>query len=121
MAPRDPLFSLYGGHEFEVLGGLSLRMWDHAMGQWRHTQLRNFIKTLGNRLRSHKSVSRFKAMCLDRDDSTHLLSKPYKLLLEKLTVTTPYYIGEWKKELGRNLFDSSIEKIMSFTHTTCQL
>lgn len=60
----------------------------------------------------------FESLCRELPDFRHLLSQMYKLVLGTCSITVPYYIRKWEKELGLELNNPQIQRIIKLTHTS---
>lgn len=84
----------------------------------RHRQIADSLNKLQPQLRLLNTLTTFESLCVDLPESKHLLSQMYKLVLSAQSTSVPYYIKEWKRELGQDFTPSQIQSIIRLTHTT---
>lgn len=86
-----------------------------VLDRWRYLQLSHFVNRLPQPIRSGEELSELEKLCLAKS-TKGIISKIYKMGLTVGCKEVPPYITKWERELGSQIDNNRLRKILELTH-----
>lgn len=83
---------------------------------WRYSQLKHFIETLPQPIRSSENLLPLEQLCTATGKKRGI-SRIYKILMGMKVLEMPPFIGKWEAELGTRVNDLEVRKILRMVRT----
>lgn len=88
------------------------------MDEWRYRQLKHFIDSLPQGVRSPTVASPFERLCMSSSITPHAISVLYELLQSSQEEEKLGFIREWERDLNHTFTESQLEHLFRLTHTS---
>lgn len=85
---------------------------------WQRLQLAHFITAQPSPAPYLRPLTSFEQLCLEQEPARHTISITYQLLLTPPKGYRPPYIAKWERDLGIQLSERQVERIIRFTYKT---